>query len=230
MTYLCVLCGLPMSMQCSDCSAPYCSSCGAFYCVDPLCIGYATQSKKTGLTRREVAVYLVGLAGLTVMATQNHVSLGTSQSSPSYPTRKAISSSSPAVIEHSIQSSNYVALARACALENHLNPDCFVRQINQESGFNPAAVSPAGAIGIAQFMPSTAASLGINPHDPVQSLHGAAHLMASYVAYYDGSYAAALAAYNAGSGAVNYAIERGGANWQAWLPSETQRYIIAILG
>lgn len=124
---------------------------------------------------------------------------------------------------------SYVALARQDALNAGISPDAFVRQINLESGFNPRAISPAGAIGIAQFMPATAASLGVNPYDPVSSLWGAARLMASYVRTY-GNLAMALAAYNAGPGAVTYAVRRGGGNWRAFLPWETQRYINIILG
>lgn len=124
---------------------------------------------------------------------------------------------------------SYVALARQDALNVGISPDAFVRQINLESGFNPRAISPAGAIGIAQFMPATAASLGVNPYDPVSSLRGAARLMASYVRTY-GNLAMALAAYNAGPGTVTYAVRRGGGNWRAFLPWETQRYINIILG
>jgi len=98
--------------------------------------------------------------------------------------------------------SQYVAIARQDASNAGISPDLFVRQINQESGFNPWAVSPAGAIGIAQFMPATAAGMGINPRDPLQSLRGAARLMASYAHQY-GIYAKALAAYNAGPAAVD---------------------------
>jgi len=115
------------------------------------------------------------------------------------------------------------------ALNSGISPNVFVRQINQESGFNPRAVSPAGAIGIAQFEPATAAGLGINPWDPVQSLQGAARLMASYVWQY-GDIAKALAAYNAGPGAVQRAINLGGSNWRVFLPFETQNYIRIILG
>ncbi len=105
----------------------------------------------------------------------------------------------------------------------------FVRQINEESGFNPYAVSWAGAIGIAQFMPATAASLGINPRDPVASLRAAASLMANYDwTYHD--YSKALAAYNAGPGTVQYAIRYGGSNWFVYLPQETQTYIEIIMG
>ena len=124
----------------------------------------------------------------------------------------------------------YVNLARQDALEAGISPDIFVRQINEESGFNPYAISPAGAIGIAQFMPATAAGLGVNPRDPVDALQGAARLMANYVRQYGGSYAQALAAYNAGPGRVALAIYFGGWNWRAYLPYETRAYIRIILG
>ncbi len=103
-------------------------------------------------------------------------------------------------------------------------------KINQESGFNPYAISSAGAIGIAQFMPGTAASLGINPRDPVAALRGAARLMSQYIRQYGGNYAKALAAYNAGPGTVSFAVFLGGGNWQAYLPYETKNYIRVILG
>ena len=124
----------------------------------------------------------------------------------------------------------YVVLARQDALRVGISPDIFVRQINQESGFNPYALSPAGAIGIAQFMPGTAASLGINPRDPIAALRGAARLMAQYIRQYGGNYAKALAAYNAGPGTVSFAVFLGGSNWQAYLPYETKNYIRVILG
>lgn len=124
----------------------------------------------------------------------------------------------------------YVNLARQDALNVGFSPDVFVRQINQESGFNPSAVSPAGAIGIAQFMPATAASLGVNPWNPVQSLQGASRLMANYTQQYGRDVAKALAAYNAGPGTVQRAVSLGGAGWRAFLPAETQNYIRVILG
>ena len=124
----------------------------------------------------------------------------------------------------------YVNLAEQDAWNAGILANVFVRQINQESGFNPYAISPAGAIGIAQFMPGTAAALGINPRDPVDALQGAARLMASYVNNYGGDYAKALAAYNAGPGTVAWAVYAGGWNWRAFLPYETQNYIRIILG
>jgi len=124
---------------------------------------------------------------------------------------------------------DYPTVARDEARAAGLSPVLFVRQINEESGFNPNAVSPAGAIGIAQFMPQTAAGLGINPWNPYASLHGAARLMASYVKRYGGDYAKALAAYNAGSGRVAQAITRCGVQWRVCVPVETQHYISIIM-
>ncbi len=124
---------------------------------------------------------------------------------------------------------DYPTVAREDAQTAGISPALFVRQINEESGFNPNAVSPAGAIGIAQFMPRTAAGLGINPWNPYSALQGAARLMASYVKRYGGDYAKALAAYNAGSGRVAYALSRCGVQWRACLPLETQRYIRIIM-
>ncbi len=125
---------------------------------------------------------------------------------------------------------DYVGLARQAALNAGINPDAFVRQIQQESGFNPDATSSAGAVGIAQFMPGTAASMGVNPYDPASALNGAARMMASQAAQFGGNYAMALAAYNAGAGAVQGAVARGGGNWLSYMPAETQNYVHTIMG
>jgi soluble lytic murein transglycosylase-like protein len=88
-----------------------------------------------------------------------------------------------------------------------LPPEFLAATLLQESAFDPRAISSAGAIGIAQFMPETAADAGIDPRDPFAAIGGAAALLGSYErAYdsiYDDPYAAALAAYNAGPGAVS---------------------------
>ena len=124
----------------------------------------------------------------------------------------------------------YVTLAERDASAAGIDPTLFVRQINQESGFSPTAVSSAGAIGIAQFMPDTASGLGIDPWDPIQSLWGAAQLMARYDHNYGGNYAMALAAYNGGTGTLAYATRTCGIWWRSCLPAETQRYIADIMG
>ena len=76
----------------------------------------------------------------------------------------------------------------------------------QESAYDPGALSSAGAVGLAQFMPETAAGAGVDPYDPFASIEGAAALLGGYAGAYAGRYAdpyaAALAAYNAGPLAV----------------------------
>ncbi|HLI94794.1 MAG TPA: lytic transglycosylase domain-containing protein [Candidatus Baltobacteraceae bacterium] len=86
-----------------------------------------------------------------------------------------------------------------------LPPEFLAATLLQESAFDPRAISSAGAIGIAQFMPSTADAVGIDPFDPYDAIDGAAQLLSSYVQAYAQSpnpYVLALAAYNAGPGAV----------------------------
>jgi soluble lytic murein transglycosylase-like protein len=139
-----------------------------------------------------------------------------------------VASQSPAS-PHTSVGHSYHDLAYQDALEVGIDPTLFVRQIHQESGFNPQAVSPAGAIGIAQFMPATAAGLGVDPHDPAASLKAAAQLMSRYQKQY-GGYNKALAAYNAGPGALQSAVDRCGWSWRGCLPRETQGYISAVMG
>ena len=116
-----------------------------------------------------------------------------------------------------IPQSNLVTLAQQDAIEYGISPVYFVRQIYAESGFNPNAYSPAGAVGI-------------DPYDPVSALNGAAKYMAGLSNEFDGDYAKALAAYNAGSGAVQTAVNNGGANWLSLMPYETQVYVSKIMG
>ena len=84
----------------------------------------------------------------------------------------------------------------------NVSPGLLAAQLEAESGFNPRAVSPAGALGIAQFIPSTARSYGLrDPFDPVASIDAQAHLMSDLLRQFH-SVPLALAAYNAGPGAV----------------------------
>lgn len=92
---------------------------------------------------------------------------------------------------------DYRAAARAAATRFGIDPDVFERQIGQESGFNPNAASPAGAKGIAQFMPATAAGYGIDPMKPMEALNAAANMDAGNLKKY-GSYERMLSAYNSG--------------------------------
>src|SRR6266481_808590 len=141
-----------------------------------------------------------------------------------------VQNTNPAAPPMTLPKSQYVAIAQQDAAAVGIPPDYFVRQINTESGFNPNAVSSAGAVGIAQFLPGTAAGLGINPWDPIQALQGAAKMKASYESQYDGDYAKDLAAYNGGSGTVQSAVNNCGASWLNCLPYETRHYIYVIMG
>jgi hypothetical protein len=154
--------------------------------------------------------------------------LGNPQQVANAPTNPVDTGASPPITI--LPTSQYIAIATQDAINVGISPTYFVNQINAESSFNPNAISPAGAVGIAQFLPSTAAGLGINPYDPIQALRGAALHMADLNRSYAGNYAKALAAYNAGSGAVNYAVQLGGANWMNFVPYETQQYIYKIMG
>jgi soluble lytic murein transglycosylase-like protein len=118
---------------------------------------------------------------------------------------------------------NFVAYAWQAAQKAGIDPNIFVRQIQQESGFNPTAKSGAGAQGIAQIMPATAKGWGVDPSDPLASLDAAATHMAGYLQSYGGDWAKALAAYNAGPGNVD---KFGGVPPFA----ETQKYVSSILG
>jgi len=133
------------------------------------------------------------------------------------------------ILAASSKASAFVSLATQDALAAGISPTLYVRQINAESSFNPKALSPAGAEGIAQFLPATAQALGVDPWDPVASLRAAARLMAGYVSQYGGEYAKALAAYNAGYPTLDAAITRCGTSWLQCLPAETQHYIQLIL-
>lgn len=121
----------------------------------------------------------------------------------------------------------YVTPAVQAALTAGINAVSFVRQIQRESGFNPRAISPAGAQGIAQLMPGTARGLGVDPWDPPAALKAAAQLMAQYHQRYDGDDAKALAAYNAGPGALEQAIQRCGDRWLWCVSPETRQYVLS---
>jgi soluble lytic murein transglycosylase-like protein len=97
----------------------------------------------------------------------------------------------------------FAAEITAAAQANGVDPALLAGLVKQESGFNPTAGSPAGARGLTQLMPGTAAGLGVtNVLDPVQSLDGGAKYLKQQLDAFGGDVAKALAAYNAGPGAV----------------------------
>lgn len=116
----------------------------------------------------------------------------------------------------------FLPMARAAARKHGVPEDLFLRLVQQESNWNPAAKSHKGALGLAQLMPQTAKSLGVDPTVPVENLEGGARYLARQFRKF-GSWRLALAAYNAGPEAV----ERHGG-----VPpyKETQAYVSKIWG
>jgi len=116
----------------------------------------------------------------------------------------------------------YLAIAREMARRHNVPEDLFLRLVQTESNWKSNARSHKGAIGLAQLMPGTAALLRVNPTDPRQNLEGGArYLRMMYDKF--GSWRLALAAYNAGPGAVE--------KYDGIPPfRETKRYVKKILG
>ena len=117
--------------------------------------------------------------------------------------------------------SPYAALFESAGARHGISPAVLAAVARAESGNNPQAVSHAGAQGLMQLMPATARGLGVDAFDPAQAVDGAARLLAGHLEKF-GSLPLALAAYNAGPGAVS---RYGG------IPpyQETQGYVARIL-
>jgi soluble lytic murein transglycosylase-like protein len=115
----------------------------------------------------------------------------------------------------------YLEIARAAARKHGVPEEMFLRLVHQESGWNPGAVSPKGATGLAQLMPDTARLVGADITDPKANLEGGArYLKMMYDRF--GSWKLALAAYNAGPLAVQK--HNGVPPYE-----ETQNYVKVIL-
>ena len=115
-------------------------------------------------------------------------------------------------------------LIATAAAKYGLDPALLAAVVKQESNFNPNAKSGAGAKGLTQLMDATSRGLGVtDPFDPAQSLDGGARFLSGLMKQFHGDRSLALAAYNAGPGAVQ---KYGG------IPpyQETQRYVPKVLG
>lgn len=117
----------------------------------------------------------------------------------------------------------YAPMIEAAAVRNGVDPAVLHGLIQQESGLDPSSRSSAGAEGLTQLMPSTATSLGVSdPLDPAQSIEGGARYLGEMLRRFGGNVEEALAAYNAGPGAVQ---RYGGVPPYA----ETQQYVSKVL-
>jgi len=119
-------------------------------------------------------------------------------------------------------------LVMQSAVDAGVDPRLALEVAIQESNLNPNALSPAGAIGVMQLEPDTAAALGVDPTDVGQNIQGGVTYLKQQLNRF-GDVALALAAYNWGPEAVAKALSAWGAGWLAHAPAETQNYVATIL-
>ncbi len=139
------------------------------------------------------------LAAATVEAGADAPSSTTSSSStPVAMTPTSVPVNSTTVVN----GAGYADLFAAAGERHGIDPNLLAAVAQIESAFNPTAISPAGAQGLMQFMPATAAEMGVDPFDPASAIDGAARYLRQQLDRF-GTTELALAAYNAGPGAVS---------------------------
>ena len=149
-----------------------------------------------------------------------------STSSPLPTTTSIPASTNPGAFEAGEETGSvpFASTIEAACAKYGLNPNLLAGLIEQESHFDPTVGSGAGAQGLTELMPETASFLGVtDPHDPTQSIEGGARLLSEKLSEFGGNTELALAAYNAGSGAVQ--------QYNGIPPyPETEQYVQKVLG
>lgn len=146
----------------------------------------------------------------------------------------AVAPAPPRAADRRLQSSLQPVIKTAAAA-NHLSPALLSRTLDVESAFRPDIASgvtrsKAGAVGVAQMMPKTAESLGVDPADPVASVQGAARYIAKLKRRFGGDIYKAMAAYNMGPTALSAVIQKHGARWFLHLTPTVQQYVAEVVG
>jgi len=136
----------------------------------------------------------------------------------------ATTSSSTTASSATPATGDFAALINQAANKYNVNPGLVQAVVKAESNFNPSAVSSAGALGLMQLMPATAAGLGVsNALDPAQNIEGGVKFLSQLLTHFNGNVKLAVAAYNAGQGAVD--------RYNGVPPyKETQTYVERVLG
>jgi hypothetical protein len=203
----------------------------AFLCIT-LCVACPIESSAELWSDRKFLPAATSFAYVAIHATTGSdfagsVALRRSEARPSWPTTimesaaKDTSDRPP----RAFSKSELCSAAASVAEANNLPVPFFANLIQQESGFQPHVVSPAGAQGIAQFMPRVAVAYGLtNPFDPIRALTASGKFLAELVAQF-GNLGLAAAAYNAGPKRVQDFIAK-----RRKLPAETRHYVQNITG
>ena len=177
--------------------------------------------------RRALGATLAGLAALLASAAHAQVieiapdGAVTRFDGPAVITPEGVRSLGPEPAAPAGASTTAQAVA-ASARRHGLDPALLTAVARRESGFRQAAVSARGAIGVMQLMPATARDLGVDPRELASNVEGGAAYLAALLRRYRGDTATALAAYNAGPGAVD--------RFKGTPPfRETQSYVRAVM-
>lgn len=141
---------------------------------------------------------------------------------PPAPVAAAAPAPAPPAAPASSKTTDPKTLVKEAAVRNSLPPAFVASVAKAESAMKQDAVSPKGAIGVMQLMPATAKSLDADPHDPEQNIDAGTRLLHDLLIKYDGDVVKALAAYNAGEGAVD--------KYKGMPPyRETQEYVNKVI-